>query len=139
METSVEFVQCDVSNLCLAAVPPQQRLIDTVIMNPPFGTKFKGIDMVFLQKALQMARVSVYSLHKTSTREHIERKARQWGAKGEVLAELRYDIPAMYRFHKKQSVDIEVDFWRFEILSSSPASSASSSATAVKQKRRINK
>ena len=31
----------------------------------------------------------------------------------EVLAELRFDLPASYRFHTKDSVDIEVDFIRF--------------------------
>jgi predicted RNA methylase len=28
--------------------------VDMVIMNPPFGTKIKGIDMVFLQKAIEV-------------------------------------------------------------------------------------
>ncbi len=32
-----------------------------------------------------------------------------------MLAELRYDLPATMRFHKKKSVDIEVDLWRFEV------------------------
>lgn len=89
------------------------KQFDTVIMNPPFGTKRKGIDMEFLQMALHLANTAVYSLHKTSTRDYVLGKAEQWGAKGEVLAELRYDLPASYRFHKKQSVDIEVDFIRF--------------------------
>ena len=31
----------------------------------------------------------------------------------QVLAELRYDLPSTYKFHKKASVDIEVDFIRF--------------------------
>ena len=62
-----------------------------------------------------MANVSVYSLHKTSTRNHIMRKAKQWGVGAKVLAQLRWDIPATHKFHKKQSVDIEVDFWRFDV------------------------
>lgn len=42
---------------------------DTVLMNPPFGTKQNnGIDMNFLRIALKLAKQSVYSLHKTSTR-----------------------------------------------------------------------
>ena len=49
--------------------------IDTVIMNPPFGTKNKGIDMIFLRAAIRLCRTSVYSLHKTSTRTHILKKA----------------------------------------------------------------
>ncbi|KAJ3050054.1 Methyltransferase-like protein 5 [Rhizophlyctis rosea] len=97
---------------------PQSRLwADTVIMNPPFGTKTKvGIDMVFLQVAFSIAETAVYSLHKSSTREFILKKAASWGWRGEVVAELRYDIPASYKFHKKKSVDVEVDFLRFEKL-----------------------
>ena len=41
---------------------------DTVVMNPPFGTRNPGIDTAFVLKGLQSANV-VYSLHKTSTRE----------------------------------------------------------------------
>ena len=55
---------------------------DTVIMNPPFGTKHnKGLDMIFLQRAIKMASTAVYSLHKTSTREHILKKASDWGVR----------------------------------------------------------
>jgi predicted RNA methylase len=83
-------------------------------MNPPFGTKHnRGIDMKFLQISLDLATTSVYSLHKTSTREHVLAKAADWGVRAQVLAELRFDLPASYKFHKKQSVDIEVDFVRF--------------------------
>jgi predicted RNA methylase len=28
--------------------------LDTVVMNPPFGTKLKGIDMVFLKKGIDV-------------------------------------------------------------------------------------
>ena len=49
-------------------------------MNPPFGTKpgNKGIDMVFLETGLKLVKVggAVYSMHKSSTREHIQKKRR---------------------------------------------------------------
>jgi len=87
---------------------------DTVIMNPPFGTKHnKGLDLKFLQTGIKMASGAVYSLHKTSTREHVVKKAAEWGADAQVLAELRYDLPNTYKHHKKSSVDINVDFIRF--------------------------
>jgi len=87
---------------------------DTVIMNPPFGTKHnKGLDMLFLQRAIKMASTAVYSLHKTSTREHILKKASDWGVQPQVVAELKYDLPSTYKHHKKQSQDIHVDFIRF--------------------------
>lgn len=87
-------------------------LVDTVIMNPPFGTRVKGVDMLFVKRALDLCTGAVYSLHKTSTRGHIAKKAAEWGVDGEVLAEMRFDIPKMYKFHKKKSADVEVDFWR---------------------------
>ncbi|KAJ1987833.1 hypothetical protein H4R33_002698 [Dimargaris cristalligena] len=101
-----------------AALARFHKAFDTVLMNPPFGTKpgNRGIDMVFLQTAIHLARGAVYSLHKSSTRDFIMKKAESWGAKGQVLAQLQFDVPQMYKFHKKQSVDIEVDLWRFEIL-----------------------
>lgn len=47
-------------------------MFDTVIMNPPFGTKSNaGIDMKFLKRALKLSNNVVYSLHKTSTRYDI--------------------------------------------------------------------
>ena len=57
-----------------------------------------------------MARTAVYSLHKTSTREFIGKQAAKWGAKMEVVAELRYNLPATYKVHKKKSVDIKVRY-----------------------------
>ncbi|XP_049977870.1 rRNA N6-adenosine-methyltransferase METTL5 [Alexandromys fortis] len=78
-----------------------------------FFLLFTGTDMAFLKTALGMARTAVYSLHKSSTREHIQKKAAEWKVKIEIIAELRYDLPALYNFHKKKSVDIEVDLIRF--------------------------
>eukprot|EP00026_Physarum_polycephalum_P006557 Phypoly_transcript_06605.p2 GENE.Phypoly_transcript_06605~~Phypoly_transcript_06605.p2 ORF type:complete len:207 (-),score=42.01 Phypoly_transcript_06605:60-680(-) len=109
-EVEIDYIITNVEKLNIRA-----PLFDTIIMNPPFGTKIKGIDMVFLEKAFKMAKTAVYSLHKSSTREFILKQTKKWGVNGEVLAELRWDIPKMYNFHKKQSVDIEVDFIRFEI------------------------
>jgi hypothetical protein len=43
-----------------------KRSFDTVVMNPPFGTKCKGIDVLFLQRALGMASRAVYSMHKVA-------------------------------------------------------------------------
>ncbi|KAL7881965.1 hypothetical protein AOLI_G00088140 [Acnodon oligacanthus] len=107
---NIDMVQSDICSIGSSYA----KRFDTVIMNPPFGTKHnQGIDMQFLKTALSMASKAVYSLHKTSTRDHIQKKANDWKVKMEVIAELRYDLPASYKFHKKKSVDIQVDFIRF--------------------------
>ncbi|CAM9296547.1 unnamed protein product [Ascophyllum nodosum] len=87
---------------------------DTVLMNPPFGTRRAGIDLVFVERALEVASTAVYSMHKSSTRKHLLKKADQWGVDVAVLAQLRFDIPATYKFHKRDSVDVEVDLIRFQ-------------------------
>ena len=45
--------------------------------------------------------------------QHILKKANDWGVEVEVIAELRYNLSNTLKFHKKKSVDIEVDFYRF--------------------------
>lgn len=63
----VDCVQCDV--LRDLADTRWHSAFDTVIMNPPFGTKHNsGMDIKFLETAMCLANSAVYSLHKTSTR-----------------------------------------------------------------------
>lgn len=85
-------------------------------MNPPFGTRKAGIDTLFVQQGMKHA-TTVYSLHKTSTREHFLRLAELNNYKIEVVAELKYDIPKTHKFHKEKSKDIYVDLYRFTHIS----------------------
>ncbi|XP_009772268.1 uncharacterized protein LOC107775069 isoform X1 [Nicotiana tabacum] len=109
LELDMNFIQCDIRNLKWRG-----QVVETVVMNPPFGTRRKGADMEFLSAAMKVASQAVYSLHKTTTREHVKRAAlRDYHARtAEVICELRYDVPQLYKFHKKKEVDIAVDLWR---------------------------
>ena len=82
-----EIDNIDIINADISSLGEEWRdKFDTVIMNPPFGTKHnKGLDMVFLQRAIMMSRKAVYSLHKTSTRDHILKKAEGWGVRPQGL------------------------------------------------------
>lgn len=91
--------------------------VDTVVMNPPFGTKAKGADMLFLHRAMRLVRPggAVYSLHKTSTRDHVRAKGKEWGAAAaDVLAEMRFPLGRVHKFHKQEARDVAVDLWRFQ-------------------------
>ena len=92
--------------------------ISTILMNPPFGTKNNaGVDVAFLRAGLSLAATNplkaIYSMHKTSTREHLKRKAEEWKCSFTVIAEMKFDLPAKYAFHKKDNVTIQVDLLRF--------------------------
>jgi predicted RNA methylase len=136
LESNIDLIQADLRRIRLP-IDIHRIQADTVIMNPPFGTKpfstslenqdefcSTGIDMHFLDHARQLARHSIYSLHKTTTREHIYKKAKDWNMKMDVLAVLQFDIAKLEkkRSHRKTSTasnaplkSIEVDFIRFEI------------------------
>ena len=94
-------------------VPLRSKCVDTVLCNPPFGTKNNaGMDVRFLWTATRLAKRAVYSFHKTSTRDYLVRKIQEWGMAVEVVAEMRFELPKTYKFHKEKSVDIEVDLIR---------------------------
>ncbi|XP_022120509.2 rRNA N6-adenosine-methyltransferase Mettl5 [Pieris rapae] len=107
---NIDIIQC---NFLCPEMYRCENYFDTVVMNPPFGTKNNaGIDMKFLKMGLDLSCDSVYSLHKSTTRCHIQKRIKEWGAKGSVIAELRYNLKSSYKFHKQQSKDIAVDLWR---------------------------
>lgn len=112
----VDCVNCNVVTDLSNESSKWHKVFDTVLLNPPFGTKHNaGMDMKFLMSAFNLAKTAVYSLHKTSTRDFIQRRANELGANAEVVATLRYNLDSSYKFHKKATVDIEVDCWRFVV------------------------
>ncbi|XP_029348134.1 methyltransferase-like protein 5 [Acyrthosiphon pisum] len=107
-----DFILCDVKK-----IDQNMRLkaFDTVIMNPPFGTREREADLIFLKMALSLATEAVYSLHERSTRKRVLRMAKKLGANAKVIAELRFDLPASYKFHRQDSLHVQVDLIRFAL------------------------
>lgn len=97
-------------------VPLRDKCVDTVLTNPPFGTKDNaGIDVQFLRTATRLARRAVYSFHKRSTRAFLVKMIQEWGYEAQVAAEMEFDISNMYKFHSQKTKDIEVDLLRVVI------------------------
>lgn len=88
---------------------------DTVVMNPPFGTRNKGADVEFLQVAARISSGAIYSFHKSSTRNHLLNiAAPKLGLIGELEMEVDFDLKKLYKFHKQDLKSVEVDILRFE-------------------------
>ncbi len=86
---------------------------DTVIQNPPFGTKTKHADREFLLKAFQTADV-VYSLHKATSKDFIEKIAGDNGFKATHYWEYDLPIKASHLFHRRRIHRIKAGCWRME-------------------------
>ncbi|HIH71901.1 MAG: putative methylase [Thermococcaceae archaeon] len=105
--TNIEFVNAPVEDFNVK--------VDTVIMNPPFGSQNPKADRPFLLKAFDVSDV-VYSIHlaKEEVRKFIEAFVKDNGFKITHRLTLPFEIPAQFFFHRKRLERILVDIYRFE-------------------------
>jgi putative methylase len=99
--------------LCKGDVSEILENVDTVVMNPPFGSQRKHADLPFLEKAIEIAEVS-YSLHNASTQDFLLKLVSSAGRRGEVLKRYKLEIPHTFAFHKKAKQDVEVLLLRIQ-------------------------
>ena len=95
----------------LTEVETLRGRVDTVVMNPPFGTRRPHADIEFLQTALRIGRV-VYSIHKSSTRRHLERWFSEHECAAKRIMTSKMEIPHQFSFHRKKRAYVDVDVFR---------------------------
>ena len=84
---------------------------ETVLMNPPFGTKQPHADVNFLETALKLGRV-VYSIHKSSTKQFVESWLKAHDAVLETVMATRIWVNHQFHFHRKSTYPVEVEVYR---------------------------
>jgi predicted RNA methylase len=99
----VQWVQSEIENV--------NGRFNTVIMNPPYGTRTTHTDTRFLEKALQLAPL-VYSIHKSSTRDFLLQLVMKLGAQVDQARSMRMAIPHLFEFHEKKRAIVEIDLYR---------------------------
>jgi len=102
---TVDFIAGDIEAI--------RGYFDVVVMNPPFGTRRKGSDVVFLTKAMKVAR-RVYSLHKSGelNRSFLTKTIERLGGKVDVVFNMRIEIARTYEFHRKEHFAVDVNLFR---------------------------
>ena len=88
-------------------------LFETVLMNPPFGTKRLHSDVEFLRVALNIGRV-IYSIHKSSTISFLSRWLRDQNANCEAIMETRMPIEHQFAFHTRKRYCVKVHVIRIQ-------------------------
>lgn len=110
----VEFVCSDIADF--------KGECDTVIQNPPFGMRGdKRSDRIFLKKSLECGK-KIYSLHRGSYENENSSKTREFltsfiesnGGKVVLVKAFKFDIPYMFKFHRKPKVSYNVDLFVIE-------------------------
>jgi len=84
---------------------------DTIIMNPPFGTKRRHMDRLFLSKAMTIAQV-IYSLHKQTTRQYLCHFIELNRGLVDAILPMELEIPYVFPFHTRKKYTVKVDLYR---------------------------
>ena len=109
-------MRIDILNSFIEFLEPSNwsSIFETTIMNPPFGTQRRGIDQVFLKKALEFSD-TVLSIHKSNqeSRKIWKRNASLYSKEMEVLATIDFPLEKTFFFHRDEKRDVKIDLIRF--------------------------
>jgi putative methylase len=87
--------------------------VDLVVQNPPFGTKVRHNDKIFLEKAFSLGKV-VWSFHKSSTKKFVEAFSSDNNFKITDVFDFSFPLKATMKHHLKKIKHIGVSCFRFE-------------------------
>jgi predicted RNA methylase len=103
----IRWIKSDIQDIALK--------VDVVIQNPPFGVQRAdhGMDVVFLKKALECAKI-IYSLHKSGekTQLYLRKIIQNQNAILDTIVPLQINLPHLYEFHRKKNYAVQIDLYR---------------------------
>ena len=90
---------------------------EIVVMNPPFGAQRRHADRPFWDRAMAIARRSVYAFALSDSRTFIAERAVERGVAIVEVAPVPWALPRTFPHHARRSVPLDVDLW---VLHTSP-------------------
>jgi putative methylase len=97
----------------VADVREARDRVDTVLMNPPFGSQKRHADLPFLDRALDLGAV-VYSFHNAKTEAFLARRIANRGGRVSDRIEYAFPIPRTFPFHRADERRVPVVLVRVE-------------------------
>ncbi|HEY3421354.1 MAG TPA: METTL5 family protein [Methanomassiliicoccales archaeon] len=98
-KANAKFIGVDVDFLNLNVIDFDEK-VDTVVMNPPFGSQKRNADRPFLDTAMTVAD-TVYSIHMTDTVDFLAKYISDRGFYVDYQKRYKFEIPHMFSFHTK--------------------------------------
>jgi putative methylase len=92
---------------------PKMENIDVIIQNPPFGTKIKHADRMFLEFGFKLSPV-IYSLHKIESKQFIDKFSKDNDFQVTHIWLYDFELPMTMEFHSKKLERIRVGCFRLE-------------------------
>jgi len=95
----------------VAEVAATSGRADLVVMNPPFGAQSPHADRPFWDRALALAKRSVYAFSLSESRTFIARRAVERGAQVLAVEPVPWALPRTFPHHARRRVPLDVDLW----------------------------
>ena len=87
---------------------------DTILMNPPFGTKNnQGIESEILMSCFEINPKVIYSLHKATSEDYLVDFANIKGYSATKMFTVEFKLTKMYSFHKHDNGMVLVSLFKF--------------------------
>ena len=102
---NIDFITSDINNL------DANLNIDTIFQNPPFGSQrfaTKGIDLDFINKAVEFNFNVIYAFHMASTEEFLVNYFSKLNLEITHIFRYNFKIPKIYEFHSEEFKIIDV-------------------------------
>ncbi len=82
-----------------------ENRVDTVVMNPPFGSVRKHSDLAFINKACDISK-KIYSIHNQKSHAFV---VELYSSKGSIISEtsLKLVVPRIYKHHEHDIAEID--------------------------------
>jgi putative methylase len=98
-EANAKFTGVEIEFLLLDVTEFDEK-VDTVVMNPPFGSQKRNADRPFLDTAMKVAS-TVYSIHMSDTVDFLAKYVSDQGFYIDFQKRYKFEIPHMFSFHTK--------------------------------------
>lgn len=98
LDVAVDWVRADVAGW--------EGRVDTVLMNPPWGTRRKGADRPFLAAAVRLAEVA-YSFHRAGTEGFVVSFVEDLGGEVEETWDVDFPVPHQHRYQRETEREVQ--------------------------------
>lgn len=106
ISSDISIIKSDIKNIDGNSL----ETADLVVQNPPFGTKEKNMDSLFLEKAMLLSK-RIITMHKTITKQFIDEFAERQGFQQFRYYAFNYPLKMTMPQHRKKIEYIKVSCW----------------------------
>ncbi|RLF65789.1 MAG: RNA methyltransferase [Thermoplasmata archaeon] len=107
LDVNSDFILSDVKLLRIRG--------DVVMQNPPFGSRIRHMDRIFLEKAMETANI-IYTIHDFYSRDYVVSFLERKGFKVTHIIKDLFEIPNQFAFHRSRIRRVKVCIIRAESL-----------------------